>query len=399
MLLRATAVEGRLRLRIEPDPLVRVPARGTATATVHARRTGGTRPTYAIELRATDRDRPDDGDRALVHHLRFRDAPLPRPCGGGAHRPPRPSAAAVFGALLALVAVAFVYALTVPEPGEPASPASPASSASLPDIHQFQQHRDPAAAMVTLTWSVTAAATVTLNGRPVAPAGMQALALPDTAATYELRATNGQGTVANRLAGAEARVPSDPTNLSRPRGPRLSVAGVGGARGARAGLGRSRRPGATRAHPRRSPLLAAGRGAQRRADGRSKGAAGGTAARTPSRGRAGATTRRGGHAMRRRSARATPLWRPIAQLPLIASLIDAATDAARARRRYHGARDRHGHGAARRPVAGRLATGPGAGAMPVRRAAHSRTAPQGRALDRPAQAATRGDRHDPHAHG
>ncbi len=280
--LQASDPEGRLRVRIEPGPTVLVPARGSATATVHARRAGGKRHPYAIEveLRAAHRGPPDAGNLALVRHLRFTDVPLVRlpqalTRRGWPRRRPQPTSAALFFALLALVVVAFVYALTVPEPvGLRVAAGAPAS---LPYIQQFQQHHAAGAPTVTLTWRVAAADTVTLNGRPVAATGTQSLARWDTNATYALRAANRQGAVVSRLTGAGARGLGTPTGPPRPRGPGISGAVSGGAGATRAGLGRSLRPGDNHSlrlrppprlvtlapHRHRQPIVRAGQGGHR----------------------------------------------------------------------------------------------------------------------------------------
>ncbi len=245
--LHASDAEGRLHFRIEPDPTVMVPAHAAVTVRVRAGPPGGKRHTYAVDVRATNRDLPDDGNLALVRRLRFTYAPLAlslpaRPWRGGPRRLPIPTSAAMFVVLLALVALAFVYALTVPEPvGHRTATGSPRSL--LPYIQQFQERYDPDARAIRLIWRVTAADAVTLNGQPVAASGAQSLTAADTNATYELQATNRQGTVTSQLAATGPGSPGAPAGPSASQGPVLSIAPSGGA--GRAGGGRTVRPGDT----------------------------------------------------------------------------------------------------------------------------------------------------------
>jgi len=209
--------------------------------------------------------RPPDGDRAAVRYRRGADGPLAPapptlPGRGRPRRRLRVTAPALFVALLALVAGAFVYAVTVPEPGGlPTVASAPAAlpvpvpvPVPLPYIQEFQGQGAAGALTGALTWRVTGADRITLNGRPVAATGTQALARGDTTATYALRAINGQGAVASRVTVARARGPGTPTGPPRPRGSGLSVAVARGAGRARAGLGRPRRPGAAPSRRRRS---------------------------------------------------------------------------------------------------------------------------------------------------
>jgi len=157
----------------------------------------------------------------------------------GLRRLPIPTSAAMFLVLLALVALALVYALTVPEPvGRRTAAGSPRS---LPYIQQFQEHYDPDARAIRLTWRVTAADAVTLNGQPVAASGAQSLTLADANATYELQATNRQGTVTSQLTATGPGAPGAPTGPIVPRGAVLSIALPGAA--GRGGGGRAVRPG------------------------------------------------------------------------------------------------------------------------------------------------------------
>jgi len=159
----------------------------------------------------------------------------------GLRRLPIPTSAAMFLALLALVALAFVYALTVPEPvGRRTAAGSPRS---LPYIQQFQERYDPDARAIRLTWRVTAADTVTLNGQAVAASGAQSLTPADANATYELQATNQQGTVTSQVTPTGPGNPGDPTGSIVPRGPVLSIALPGAA--GRVGGGRAVQPGDT----------------------------------------------------------------------------------------------------------------------------------------------------------
>ena len=210
---------------------------------------------------------PPDGDRAAGRYRRGADGSLaPAPALPGRSRPRhrlRVTAPAVFVALLALVAGAFVYAVTVPELGGlPTVASAPAAlpvpvPLPLPYIQEFQGHgaagAPTGAPTGALTWRVTGADKITLNGRPVAATSTQALARGDTTATYVLRATNGQGAVASRVTVARARGPGTPTGPPRPRGSGLSGVGARGAGRARAGLGRPWWPGAAPSLRRRAP--------------------------------------------------------------------------------------------------------------------------------------------------
>jgi len=178
---------------------------------------------------------------------------LARPRRGGPRRLPLSTSAAMFLALLALVALALVYALTVPEPVGRRTAAGSARSL-LPYIQQFQERYDPDARAIRLTWRVTAADAVTLNGQAVAASGAQSLTLADANATYELQATNRQGTVASRLTPTGPVVPGALTGPTAPPGPVLSIAlpgaagGVGGESAMRPGdtvtiVGRGYAPG------------------------------------------------------------------------------------------------------------------------------------------------------------
>ncbi len=188
------------------------------------------------------RPRAAGGRRAALHVM----AP-------GLRRLPIPTSAAMFLALLALVALAFVYALTVPEPVGRRTAAGSARSL-LPYIQQFQERYDPDARAIRLNWRVTAADAVTLNGQAVAASGAQSLTLADANATYELQATNRQGTVASRLTPTGPGYTGNPTGPIVPQGPVLSIAlpgaagGVGGERAMRPGdtvtiVGRGYAPG------------------------------------------------------------------------------------------------------------------------------------------------------------
>jgi len=166
-------------------------------------------------------------------------APPARPRRGGPRRLPISTSAAMFLVLLALVAVALVYALTVPEPvGRRTAAGSPKS---LPYIQQFREHYDPDARAIRLIWRVTAADAVTLNGQPVAASGAQSLTLADANATYELQATNQQGTVTSQLTASGPGYRGVSTGPITPRGQGLSIAISGGA--GKAGVGRAVRPG------------------------------------------------------------------------------------------------------------------------------------------------------------
>lgn len=254
----STRVPRRLPLIIHPPatavPVARVPL--TVRVVSHHARAVQASATAALTVR------PPDGDRAAVRYRRGADGLLAPavpalPGRGRPRRRLRLTAPALFVALLALVAGAFVYALTVPEPGGLPTVASAPTAfpVPLPYIQEFQGQGAAGAPTGALTWRVTGTDRITLNGRPVAATGTQALARGDTTATYALRATNGQGAVASRVTVARARGPGTPTGPPRPRGSGLSGAVARGAGRARAGLGRPWRPGA--APSRRHPLAAA----------------------------------------------------------------------------------------------------------------------------------------------
>ncbi len=257
----STRVPRRLPLIIHPPatavPVARVPL--TVRVVSHHARAVQASATAALTVR------PPDGDRAAVRYRRGADGLLAPavpalPGRGRPRRRLRLTAPALFVALLALVAGAFVYALTVPEPGGLPTVASAPTAfpVPLPYIQEFQGQGAAGAPTGALTWRVTGTDRITLNGRPVAATGTQALARGDTTATYALRATNGQGAVASRVTVARARGPGTPTGPPRPRGSGLSGAVARGAGRARAGLGRPWRPGAapsrrhrSQRHPRR----------------------------------------------------------------------------------------------------------------------------------------------------
>ena len=250
-LLDAGAVR-HLSLRIHPpataEPVVGVAL--TVQALSHQARAVQASATAALTVRSSGRRAPVRlGNAPEAYRAPWPQALTRR---GRPRGVPHLTSAAVFVALLALVAVAFVYALTVPEPGEFRAAAGAPASVPLPYIQQFQQQRAVGAPAGALTWRVSGAATVTLNGRLVAATGTRALARGDTTATYELRAANGQGAVVSRVSGAGARGRGMPTGPGGPRGPGRLVAVLGGAGGPRAGLGRPRRPGAGHS-PRRRP--------------------------------------------------------------------------------------------------------------------------------------------------
>ena len=247
----AAGAARRLPLIIHPPatavPVVRVPL--TVRVVSHHARAVQASATAALTVQ------PPDGDRAAVRYRRGADgslapAPPTLPGRGRSRRRLRVTAPAVFVALLALVAGAFVYAVTVPEPG--GLPTVASAPAALPYIQEFQGQGTAGAPTGALTWRVTGADRITLNGRPVAATGTQARARGGTTATYALRATNGQGTVASRVTVARARGPGTLTSPPRPRGSGLSVAVARGAGRARAGLGRRWRPGAAPSRQRRS---------------------------------------------------------------------------------------------------------------------------------------------------